>query len=172
MATAVSRARAIIGMDIVQAVSDGAGGADDRILIAGGATYTDGTGTGNINAAWASPARTLADGGNETLNLTDASLTDRQGRTVDFSAIKTLYLKNNFVAGNLEIGAAAVTPVALFKTPATDALLLGPGAEIEITFGGSGLTVSTNGSLKITHDGSGSAAGSYDIAIAGIGAYG
>jgi hypothetical protein len=171
MSTAVSRARAIIGLDIVQAVTDGMGSSEERILVAGGATYTNGTGTGNINAAWSSPARALADGGNETLNLTNASLTDKIGRTVDFSAIKTLYLKNNFVAGNLIIGAAAATPVALFGTPATHTLLLGPGDEMEMTFGGSGLDVSTNGSLKIEHDGTGSAAGSYDIGLAGIGVY-
>lgn len=171
MATSVQRARAIIGLDVAQAVSGDLGSAEDRILIAGGATYTDGTGTGNINAAWSDAARALADGADETLNLTNASLTDKVGRTVDFSAIKALYIKNNFAAGNLVIGAAAATPVAMFGTPATETLLLGPGAEIEITWAGSGLTVSTNGSLKIAHDGSGSAAGSYDIAILGVGAY-
>ncbi len=172
MATSVTRARAIIGLDVVQAVTDGMGSGEERILVAGGATYTDGSGSGNINAAWSSPARALADGADETLELTNASLTDKIGRTVDFSAIKTLYIRNNFAAGNLVIGAAAATPVALFGTPATETLLLGPGAEIEITWAGGGLVVSANGSLKITHDGTGSAAGSYDIAILGIGVYG
>ncbi len=172
MATAVSRARVIIGLDVVQSVTHAMGGSDIRTLIPGGATYTNGTGSGQINTVWSDAARALADGGNETLNLTDASLTDEEGRTVDFSAMKFLYIKNNFAAGNLEIGAAAATPVALFKTPATDALLVGPGDERIIPWGGAGLDVSTNGSLKITHDGGGAAAGSYDIAVGGIGVYG
>jgi hypothetical protein len=170
MSTTVSRARAIIGLDIVEAVSDAMGGADERILVAGGQTFTAGSGAGQINAAWSSAARALADGANETLNLTDASLTTKRGTSVDFSAIKTLYVKNNFVLGNLAIGAAASNPVALFGTPATETLLLPPGGEIEITFP-AGLDVSTNGNLKITHDGAGSAAGTYDIAVGGVGAY-
>jgi hypothetical protein len=171
MSTAISRARAIAGMDVVQSVSGDLGTGLDTILISGGATYTDGSSTGNINAAWSDAARALADGADETLNLTNASLTDKIGRTVDFSAIKALYIKNNFVAGNLVIGAAAATPVAMFGTPATETLLLGPGADMLITWAGAGLAVSTNCNLKIAHDGSGSAAGTYDIAILGVGAY-
>ena len=34
-----------------------------------------------------------------------------------------------------------------------------------------GLDISTNGGLKITHDGTGSAAGTYDIVVGGVGAY-
>lgn len=161
-------------MDLLEHVTDSMGSDEVKVLVAGGRTYTHGTGDGQINAAWSASARTLADGANETLNLTDASLTKRNSSTtVDFSAMKYLYIKNNFAAGNLLIGAAASTPVAIVETPASHRLTLGPGDEMGITYGagGSGLTVSTNGSLKIEHDGSGSAAGSYDIAILGIGVY-
>lgn len=171
MSTAIARARAIIGMDVVQSVSGDLGVARDSIAINGGRSYTDGDGDGEIDTAWSDAARALGDGANETLNLHNASLTDKIGRSVAFDAVKAIYIKNNFALGNLIIGAAAATPVAIFGTPATETLLLAPGGEIEMTFPGDGLDVETACNLKIAHDGTGSAAGSYDIAVLGVGAY-
>ena len=168
MSTSITRARVVNGVDVAQAVNSATSANILQIAIGGGATFAEGTSAGQINAVWSSPGRALGDGANETLNLTNASLTDEAGRTVDFSKLEFIYIKNNFALGDLQIGAAS-TPVAIFKTPATDCLLLPPGKDIIIP--AYGLDISTNGSLKITHDGTGSAAGTYDIVVGGVGVY-
>lgn len=129
---------------------------------------TEGEGANAIESAW-NDRRTLASAAADNLDLN--ALTDIFGQTVNFSAVKGLYIRNNSTTDNLLIGGNA-NAFGLFAA-ANDELKLPPGGEIllKVTTA-AGIAVS-NGStdiLDITHAGDTSASLTYDIAIIGISA--
>lgn len=110
--------------------------------------------------------RTLADGADETLDLT-ASLTDVFGNSLSFSNLKGIYIKNNSNDANLLVGAAAASQLPLFND-SSDILKIPPQGIFYQQFErADGLIVSTNDKLKIAHDGTGSDSLTYDIVLVG-----
>lgn len=168
----ISRGNFRMVIDLLQSYTDGLGTTNDPTSLNRGVAFTDGDGAGEIDVIYGAYQTALAAGANTDLDLEDGTLTDRFGRGVAFDTMKGLYIKNNFAAGELLIGAAAATPVTgLVDTDATEVLVIQPGGELMMTFGSSGIDVTTNANLKIEHDGTGSAAGSFDIVIVGVGDY-
>jgi len=168
----IDRGNFRMAIDLLQTYNDGLGTSKDPLTVNGGVQFTDGDGSGEIDVMYGAYQTALADGANTTLDLADGTLTDRFGRGVEFDTIKGLYIKNNFAAGELHVGAAASTPVTgLVDVDATGLLVIQPGGEIMLLFGASGIDVETNCHLKLEHDGSGAAAGSFDIVIVGVGDY-
>lgn len=111
--------------------------------------------------------RTLADGANETLDLT-ASLTDAFGATVSFSNLKAIFIQNNSADANLLVGGAAANPLDLFAASANDILKIPRKGIFYMQYEhADGFIVSTSDQLKIEHDGSGSDALTYDIILVG-----
>lgn len=132
-----------------------------------GITLTNGTGA-NKGTTLYDITYTIADGGNEEIQIADGSLTDSLGQAVSFDILRGLYIKNNSEDATLIVGAAAATQLAIFGTPATDTLLILPGGENFWTApNAAGLDVTTNEDLKLVHDGTGSSTMDVDLIIVG-----
>ena len=139
----------------------------DSISLTRGKAFTNGTGANQCDTIF-HDNRTLADGANETLVFNDSSLTDAFGAGVAIDEFKALYIKNNSTDANLEVGGAAATQIGLFKDT-SDILVIKPGGEfLYIAPDASGLDVTTNSSLKVAHDGTGSSSLTYDIIAVGV----
>lgn len=132
-----------------------------------GKTLTNGTGANKADVLF-DDQRTLADGANETLDFHDGTLTDSLGVALTMDILRALYIKNGSADAGLIIGAAAGTQLGLFGTIATDTLIIKPGGEfLWIAPDATGLDVTTNSDLKLTHDGTGTSTLTYDIIVVG-----
>jgi len=144
----------------------------DTINETRGKSFTNGTGANQADTIW-HDTRPLADAANDTLDLhtgTDdaGNITDAFGDAVTLDILKALYIKNKSTDANLLIGGAAATQLGLFADPA-DVLKLPPGGEfLYIAPDATGLDVTTNESLKLAHDGTGSSILNYDIIAIGV----
>ena len=94
---------------------------EDVISLARNIELADGTGSGKANRHW-SDERSLAEGANETIDL--MALTDAFGRTLTFTKLKFLYIKNTSTV-ELTIG-RAMAPIALFVN-SSDMLIVNKG---------------------------------------------
>jgi len=130
-----------------------------------GPTFANGTGANQADAIW-HDVRTLADAGNETLDLT--AQTDPLGTAITMTKLKALYIKNKSADAGLIVGAAVATPVAIL-VGATDTLKIPPGGEFLWTApNADGLTITTNKNLKVAHDGTGNSSLDYEIIAVGV----
>jgi len=121
--------------------------------------FTDGIGDNQANCTF-HDKRTLADAGNETLDLTVQ--TDPLGDAITPAKMKSLFIFNKSSDAGLKIGAAATVPMTLLN--ATGILTLPPGGKLIITAPkAAGIDVSTNKNLKLEHDGTGSSPLDYEI---------
>lgn len=132
-----------------------------------GLTFTNGTGANKADVCF-DDKRTLADLASEELDLQDGSLTDSLGTALTMDIMRAIYIKNTSSDATLLIGGATATQLAIFSTPATDILKLGPGGEFFYTApSATGIDTTTNAHLKLADDGSGAAGLDYEIIIVG-----
>jgi len=130
-----------------------------------GPSFTSGSGANQADSIWPD-VRTLADAGNETLDLT--AQTDPLGTAITMTKLKALYIKNKSADAGLIVGGAAATPVAIL-VGATDTLKIPPGGEFLWTApNADGLTITTNKNLKVAHDGTGNSSLDYEIIAIGV----
>ena len=112
--------------------------------------------------------RTLADGANETLDLTDSSLTDKLGEPINFSKLKALVIVNTSIDACLLIGGAVSAQMALFNA-VTEKLKLRPGGVFMFLCPDlAGVDISVNAKLKLEHDGTGTSTLIYRIMALGV----
>lgn len=126
-------------------------------------TYTNGTGSGNVNKAW-HDTRTLVASGNETIDLSD--LTDVFGEAISFTTIKDIFIKNEGTTELLVGGAASNAVVACFND-ATDKVVIPAGGRFHWNGGAAGVALSTSINLKIENSDTATAA-EYDIILLGV----
>ena len=141
--------------------------AQDNMNRTVGPTFVDGTGANQANIFF-HDTRNLLNAANETLALADGSLKDAFGDDFAADELKGLYIKNNSSDANLIVGAGGANSVGLFSD-VTDAQVIKPGGEYFYSApDASGLDVTTNADLKLTHSGGGSSSLDYDIVIIGV----
>lgn len=139
---------------------------DDTKRLIRGKRFANGTGANQANFMF-SDQRTLTDGANETLQISDSSLTNVLGVSVDFAKLKMMYVRNNGTEASLLIGGAASTQLGIFSD-GTDILVLPPGGEFYWSApAAAGLDVTTNEDIKFAHDGTGTASLTYDLILVG-----
>jgi len=132
-----------------------------------GLTFALGTGANQANGMY-TDTNTLADDASITLDFSDSSLSGPLAEAIDFAILKALVIKNDDSAAGLIIGNAAATQLGIFGS-GTHTLLLPPGGVFIWTApDATGLDVTTNDALKLTHDGTGAATLSYDIVALGV----
>ena len=137
---------------------------EDVISLARNIELSDGTGSGKANRHW-SDERSLGSGANETIDLT--ALTDAFGRTLTFTKLKVIYIKNtSSTAAIIKIG-GATNHVDIFDN-ASDIMPIHPGGDFRWTFPTTGLTITDSDSEDLKIESSG-AAGTYEIVIIGEG---
>lgn len=108
--------------------------------------FANGTGANAINQWW-TDTRTL--GVSTPVTLTASALSDGLGRTIAFSKIRLIMIKNNGTA-NLIVG-GATAPVPIFSDP-TDKIPIRPGGVLLIVApdaSGIPVTVTTADGLKL-----------------------
>lgn len=133
-----------------------------------GITLTDGTGASKGDVCYDDTITIANAGSDSTLVLNDGTLTDSLGVALTMDIVRGFYLKNNSSDAGLIVGAAAATQLVIFGTPATDTLLIKPGGLIFWTAPDvTGLDVTTNDTLKLTHDGGGSSTMDVDVIFVG-----
>jgi hypothetical protein len=109
-------------------------------------SFANGTGANNINEWW-TDTRTLAV--STPVTLTASALTDGLGRTVAFTKIRLLMIKNNGTADLIVGGATA--PVPIFSD-ASDKIPVRPGGVFLIVAPGAsgiGVTATTADGIKL-----------------------
>ena len=133
-----------------------------------GITLTDGTGASKGDVCY-DDTITIANAGTYTLLvLNDGTLTDSLGVALTMDILRGMYIKNNSADAGLIVGAAAGTQLAIFGTPATDTLLIPAGGEFFWTApDATGLDVTSNDTLKLTHDGGGADTMDVDVIFVG-----
>lgn len=129
-----------------------------------GVTLTAGTGNNQFNQLW-SDSRSIGTGG-ESLDLS-GSLTNALGATVNFTAVKTIYIRNKATSGNLIVGNAASNGFISWVGALAHTITIPPGGVFMLTapLAGFGVTGGTADLLKIA-----ASAGTidYDIVLAGV----
>jgi len=113
--------------------------------------------------------RTLTDAQSEILNfLAAGSLKDKLGEVIDWDILKALVIKNTSTEAGLIIGATGAGQMAIFGAN-TESLVLPPGGVFIFTCPDlNGVDISTNASMKLTHDGTGTADLIYKLVAIGI----
>lgn len=133
--------------------------------ISGGYTYSDGSGSGQVDQIWTDTV-SIAGAGDTTIVLNDGSLTDSFGDGVTLTKLKVLYIKNAVGAETITIGGAAANELDIF-TAAADSIEVIGGGELFMTWPADGLTVgAANDELKIAR--AAGAAANVSIIIAGV----
>lgn len=130
-----------------------------------GRRWTDGQANKNVDRIYRVEG-TLASGGTDLYNfLAAGSLTDIDGRAIDFDEIKAIVVVVN--SGTIGFKAPASDFLPCFGA-AADLIKLAYGTStrcLALDFGDDGLSLGTSGSLAIAE--LGSAAATYSLAIAG-----
>ena len=156
-----------INMRLTNSKDTGMGTVEDKSLIQRGVEVSDDSSATYSADTSYYETRTLADAANETLDIQDGTLEDPIFGAVAIVKLKVIYIKNNSDDASLLIGGAASNALGLFND-VSDILKLRPGGEYVFTAPDStGIDTSTNASLKLEHDGTGSSSLDYDILIAG-----
>jgi hypothetical protein len=115
--------------------------------------------------------RTLTTGGTEELALNDGSLSNAFG-TLTLDKLKGICIRNHSTTDSLLIGGAAATQVGLFNDT-SDILKLQPGSSdypsvfLQEAPAAAGLDVTTNDTIKLTHNADTTNSLTYDIIIWG-----
>ena len=138
----------------------------DNLNLSRNISFTSGTSANQIEVIY-HDQRSLADDANEVLDFyASGSLLDPLGTALTMTKLKYLYVKNTTASGgaSLNIGGGAVA-VGIFDSY-TDILVLPPQGTLLLTWP-SGLTITTNKDLNLLHDGTGTAACTYDIIAMG-----
>jgi len=139
------------------------GYATDNVALSRPINFTDGTGANQVNTCYHD---IVALSTSTELDLTDSSLTDVFGTAINLSKLKALYIKNTTDSA-LHIGGATATQVGIVADKASDIIVLPAGGIFLWTAPDeTGLDVSTDGTLKLEHQGSGSQ--EVEIIFAGI----
>lgn len=130
-------------------------------------TFALGTGANQANGMF-QDQRTLADGVGEELNFTDSSLTDKLLEPIDFATLKALLIRNGSSAASLIIGNSTANQLGILGG-ATFTLEIQPGGTfLWLAPDATGLDCSTNGTLKLLHDGVGGQDLTYDLIALGV----
>ncbi len=126
----------------------------DRVEnVAGGERWTHGAGSGQIGKAYRKSG-TLGVSATDAFNLLAAgALTDVYGQTIDADELKAIVVR--CVTGSIRFLATAGTPLGCFGA-AGDYLTLAAGHTLGLSFGATGLDVTTNSLFSITDGGAGS----------------
>jgi len=129
-------------------------------------SFASGTGASQANMIF-HDSRTLANAGTETLDLyASGALLDPFGAALTIETLKFLYIKNIDTAAGFQIGGGASFDLDIFA--ATSDILIIPFGGTFIWSDPTGIDITTNKNLKITHDGTGAATGTYEIVAIGV----
>jgi len=139
------------------------GYATDNVSLSRPVNFTDGNGENQVDTCYHD---IVALSTSTELNMTDSSLTDVFGTAINLSKLKALYVKNN-TDSDLHIGGAAANQVGIVADKASDIIVVQPGGTFLWTApDADGLDVSTDGTLKLDHQGTGSQ--EVEIIFAGV----
>lgn len=129
-------------------------------------TLADGEGENQAEEIW-TKKDTLAQGGTTNFDLDALAANAFGNRTVDFKAVKALYIENLGDDGNIELDGNFFTD----KIGGSDfSWAVQPGGHFFVlnpTASGWGVASGTNATLTLTHDNSGSGGTAYRIVIIG-----
>ena len=119
-------------------------------------TWSYGTGAGQANVIY-QDSISLADGADTTIDLyASGSLLDIFERALTMETLKFLYIKNTSADATLLVGGGASNDLLLFAAT-SDIVKIPPGGDSILynDVAGSGILLTTNKNLKLTHDGTG-----------------
>jgi hypothetical protein len=131
--------------------------------------WTRGTGAAQVDVIY-QDSISIADGANTTLDLyASGSLLDIWLQALTMETLKFLYIKNNSADATLLVGGGASLDLLLFANT-SDIVKIPPGGDAILynDRAGSGILLTTNKNLKLTHDGTGSSAMVVDIIAMGL----
>ncbi len=138
------------------------GSAIDKISESRGVQFADGSGSDQCDVFFHD---ILAITTLDEVDLNGVVLKDAFLVGLAIAKLKVLYIKN-LTGGVLTIGAAS-EPIAIFDTPATEALVLPNNGQFFMTFPGDGLDLATsNGMLEFVHAEGG--AQNVELIVAGV----
>lgn len=140
----------------------------DVLSETGNSTFAFGTGANQADGLYHDEDSLANPAGTVTLDFTDSSLSDKLGEAINFSKLKALYIQNTSVDATLDIGGVGANAMPLFNVN-TEILVLQPGGIfVFICADASGLDISTNAKLKLTHGGEGADPVVYQIVALGV----
>lgn len=139
----------------------------DNLVIDRSISFADGVAADQANIIW-HDERTLGDAAVDTLELYTGSLTDPFGTLLTMTVLKLLYIYNTSTTNSLTIGPSA-TGIGIFGAIASDILLIKPlGTFLWVAPNVTGLLLTTNEQLILTHDSTDATDLTYEIVAVGL----
>jgi len=140
----------------------------DKLALNRNISLTSGSGANQADMIF-HDQRTLADGATETLDLyASGSLLDPLGSALTIETLKLLYLYNESSDATLQVGGGASLDIGILADT-SDILEIPPGGKFLWTGpDATGLDITTNKNLKLTHDGTGTSSLTYEIIAIGV----
>lgn len=150
---------------------DAIGTVADQIAVDYSHNYGSGTGAGQANEIWRSPARSINASSSENLDL-NAVLLDKLGQTVTLTRVVAIIISAAAAnTNNVLVGGAASNAFINWVNDSTDIVVVRPGGFFAIGCGSGDstayvVTAATGDILKVANSSSGTAV-VYDITIIG-----
>jgi len=138
----------------------------DNLNLSRNITFANGSGADQAQVIF-HDLRSLADDANEVLDFyASGSLLDPLGTALTMTKLKFLYVKNTTATAGASLHIGGGTVAAGLFDDITDILILPPQGTLLLTWP-SGLTITTNKDINFLHDGTGTAACTYEIIAMG-----